>query len=115
LTFTFAPESTVRPGFPARARETVEASGSRIYFVRLVVSEPEQERRIGGESRKSFHKLNDVDTLRRLRQNRDGVEQPPVDLEIDTETSTPDESAALIARHFQLTRQERAQRYPREA
>jgi len=35
LTFTFAPEATVQPGFPARARARVELSGGRICFVRL--------------------------------------------------------------------------------
>ncbi|GAA3640511.1 P-loop NTPase family protein [Microlunatus ginsengisoli] len=112
LTFTFAPEATVQHGFPARARARVESSGGRICFVRLVVSESEQERRIGNQDRKQFHKLTDLSTLRRLRTDRNGVEQPPVELEIDTDTTTAEESAALIADHFRLTAQERMQRYP---
>lgn len=80
LTFTFAPEATVQPGFPARVRALVEAAGGRICFVRLIVSERAQELRIGNEDRKQFHKLTDLATLRELRTYRDDVEQPPVDL-----------------------------------
>jgi hypothetical protein len=112
LTFTFAPEATVQPGFAARAQAGVESSGGRVCFVRLVVSESEQERRIGNEDRKQFHKLSDLSTLRRLRADRTDVEQPPTDLEITTDTSTAEASAARIADHFHLTAQERAQRYP---
>jgi len=44
LIFTFAPESTVPPGFPGRVRKTVDDAGGRVCFVRLLVSEAEQER-----------------------------------------------------------------------
>jgi hypothetical protein len=80
--------------------------------VRLVVSESEQERRIDNEDRKQFHKLTDLNTLRHLRNNRTDIEQPPVDLEINTDTTTADESAVLIADRFQLTPQQTMQRYP---
>lgn len=112
FTFTFAPEATVLPGFPARARARVETSGGRVYFVRLLVSASEQDRRIGNEDRKQFHKLSDLNTLRRLRNDRHGIEEPPVDLEVDTETTSAEESAALIADRFRLRPQERKQRYP---
>jgi chloramphenicol 3-O-phosphotransferase len=112
LTFTYAPEATVQSGFAGRARARIEASGGRVCFVRLVVTESEQERRIGNEDRKQFHKLTDLSTLRRLRNYRDGVEQPPVDLEINTDTTTAEESAALIVDRFHLTPQQKTQRYP---
>jgi chloramphenicol 3-O-phosphotransferase len=112
LTFTFAPENTVEVGFPARARAAVEAAGGRVHFVRLLVSESEQELRIGSQSRRQFHKLTDLTTLRQLRGYRDDVEQPPVDLEVDTDTSTAEETAARIAERFHLTPQERLERYP---
>lgn len=38
LIFTFAPEPTVRDGFPDRARATVEDAGGRVHFVSLEVS-----------------------------------------------------------------------------
>ena len=112
LTFTFAPEATVQVGFPARVRSRVESLGGRVCFVRLVVSESEQERRIDNEDRKQFHKLTDLDTLRQLRNHRTGIEQPPVDLEINTDTTTADQSAVLIADRFRLTPQQTTQRYP---
>jgi hypothetical protein len=112
LSFTFAPEASVQPGFPARARARVESYGGRVCFVRLVVTEREQERRIGNEDRKQFHKLADLSTLRRLRNDRNRIEQPPVDLEINTDITTAEESAASIANRFRLKPQERLERYP---
>jgi hypothetical protein len=112
ITFTFAPENTVRHGFPDRARQVVEDAGGRIYFVRLVVSEAEQERRIGSDNRTQFHKLTDLHTLRGLRNYGDDVEQPPVDLQIDTDSSDAEQSAATIAAHFNLVAQTRLGRYP---
>lgn len=111
ITFTFAPERTVQRGFPARARHVVEAAGGRICFVRLLVSDAEQERRIGSVSRMQFHKLTDMDTLRSTRNYGDDVEQPPVDLQIDTDTSDAERSAAIIATHFNLAPQTRVGRY----
>ncbi|HEY6746653.1 MAG TPA: hypothetical protein VI357_13155 [Mycobacteriales bacterium] len=112
LCFTFAPESTVRPGFPERVRAVVSDGGGRVRFVRLRVSEPEQDRRIGRPERSEFHKLTSLETLRRMRSHAPAVEQPPADLEIDTDRSSPAESAAAIAAHFGLTAQPRTERYP---
>lgn len=112
LTFTFAPEATVQAGFPTRVRTKVESFGGRVCFVRRVVTKSEQERRIDNEDRKQFHKLTDLDTLRRLRNYRTGIEQPPIDLEINTDTTTGEESAARIVDRFQLTPQQTMRRYP---
>jgi hypothetical protein len=49
--------------------------------------------------------------LRRVR-SEPAPEQPPVDLEIDTERSDPEASAATIVRHFGLSAQEPQRRYP---
>jgi hypothetical protein len=43
---TFAPEPTVPPDFPARAKGQVEAAGGEVHFVRLVASLEERERRL---------------------------------------------------------------------
>jgi hypothetical protein len=112
ISFTFAPEATVRTGFAGRVRQLVEAEGGRVCFVRLRVSEAEQERRIGAAGRAEFHKLTDLDTLRRLRNYGPHVEPPPADLEIDTDRSAATASAAAIADHFGLTAQDVAGRYP---
>jgi len=112
LLFTFAPEATVRPGFPARVRETVERHGGSVRFVRLAVSEREQERRIENPDRGEFHKLNDLETLRRTRLDDHEVEQPPVDLEVDTEHHDAESSAAMIAENLGLEPQVATERYP---
>ena len=93
ITFTFTPEATVQPGFPARVRRLIEADGGRVCFVRLRVSGREQERRIGLPGRSEFHKLTSLETLRRLRNYGPDVELPPTDLEIDTDTSGASQSA----------------------
>jgi hypothetical protein len=113
LTFTFTPESTVQPGFPTRTRAVVESHGGRICFVRLVVSDAEQERRIDADSRRAFHKLTDLATLRQMRNDRGDIEDPPVDLEVDTDRNTAEQTAALIVERFGLTAQPRTERYPK--
>jgi chloramphenicol 3-O-phosphotransferase len=112
LTFTFAPDVTVEPGFPDRVLRLVESRGGLVHFVRLRVSPEEQERRIGSPARAEFHKLTSVDTLRRLRARREGVEQPPVELDVDTDTTAPAEAAAAIADRFGLVAQPPVERYP---
>lgn len=112
LIFTFAPESTVVHGFPGRVEATVRAGGGVVQFVRLVVSAGEQDRRIGNPDRREFHKLADPEVLRRLRQTAAQVEQPPADLEIDTDRSSPQESSRTIIDHFRLTPERGHERYP---
>jgi hypothetical protein len=112
ISFTFTPEATVGPGFAGRVRQLVESEGGRVCFVRLRVSEGEQERRIGLPGRAEYHKLTSLETLRRLRNYGPQAELPPADLEIDTDGSDPSHSAASIADHFGLTPQDPAERYP---
>jgi hypothetical protein len=112
LIFTFTPEGTVSPGFPERVRNTISAEGGRVCFVKLVVSEAEQERRITAESRREFQKLVSLETLHAIRAHHDTVAQPPVDLEIDTDVSGPSDSAATVVEHFGLTPQPPVSRYP---
>ncbi len=111
LIFTFAPEPTVAAGFPRRARAAVEEAGGRVHFVRLLVSEAEQDLRVGlrvGGSSTSWAMWNcSVATGPASRE----LEQPPVDLEIDTDRSGPAETAATIATHFGLRPQAPVPRY----
>ena len=115
LIFTFAPESTVTPGFPEQVRTTIEGAGGRVCFVKLAVSEAEQERRITAGSRRQHHKLVSLETLRALRSHPGTVEQPPADLEIDTDVSGPNDSAAAIVRHFGLAPEPPVSRYERRS
>jgi hypothetical protein len=112
LIFTFTPESSVGQGFPERARQAVENGGGRIRFVKLAVSQPEQERRISLASRHEFAKLTDLQTLRRLRDSDEVVEQPPTDLFVDTERLAPGDAAAFIAHALGLVRSPERHRYP---
>jgi hypothetical protein len=105
IIFTFAPEQTVAVGFPNRARAAVESRGGRVRFARLSVSSAEQERRISDPSRAEFTKVTDVHTLRQLREQH-GIEQPPVDLEVNTDHNDADATAARIVSHFRLTPQQ---------
>jgi hypothetical protein len=88
LVFTFTPEPTVPAGFHGRVARVVESSGGRVLWVRLLVSDREQESRIVAADRQRFHKLTSTSTLRRLR-SQPASEQPPADLDIDTEHSDP--------------------------
>lgn len=49
--------------------------------------------------------------LRELRNSSEDVEQPPADLEINTDTSDAEHSAATIAAHFNLMPQTPVGRY----
>jgi hypothetical protein len=112
VSFTYAPDTTVPAGFAGRVVDAVEAHGGRVRFVRLLVGRAEQERRLVLPGRQEFHKLDDVGWLRRTPPGP-APESPPADLEVDTERSDPDASAAVIARHFGLRPQEPWPRYPR--
>lgn len=112
LLFTFTPEPTVVPGFAQRVADIVQSRGGRVRFVRLVVGDIEQERRIGNASRREFHKVADVDTLRGLRAAGIAIDLPPAQLTIDTDTSTPDQSAQTIIREFGLVPEAAPTRYP---
>ena len=111
LIFTFTPEPTVPAGFPGRVARVVESAGGRVLWVRLLVSDREQESRIGASGRQQFHKLTSISTLRRLR-SQPAAEQPPADLDIDTEHSDPCTSADSIIEHFGLSAAPRHDRYP---
>jgi len=104
LIFTFAPEPTVDPEFPGRVIKLVENHGGKVSFVRLNLSEREQERRIANESRKEFRKLTSLEMLRALRADFAASEagMPPADLVIDTEWVKPDAAARQIAAAFGL-------------
>jgi hypothetical protein len=104
LIFTFTPEASVAPDFPDRVRQTVEASGGEIIFVRLTLPFDEQERRIGNPDRAAFGKLRSLDLLRELRQQLivSMAAMPPAALTIDTAATTPAAASRLIADRFNL-------------
>lgn len=104
MIFTFAPEPTVPDRFAERVRALVEGKGGRVRFVRLVVSNAEQERRIANASRRAFRKLVSLDALRALRPGFLAAESemPAADLLVDSELDDPDTAAQRIAAAFNL-------------
>lgn len=105
LIFTFAPEPSVPDGFTERVEALVAAHGGAVRYVRLVLSEAEQERRIGNASRKEFRKLVSLDVLRELKGQFQESEasMPAADLVIDSELDEPATAARRIASAFGLT------------
>ena len=99
VVFTFQPEATVSPDFPARAATTVEALGGEVVFIALACSEAEIERRVEASSRAAFGKLRSLREYRRLRDAGafDFPAMPTPALTLDTETLEPEESARRIA------------------
>jgi hypothetical protein len=104
IIFTFAPEASVAPDFPDRARDRVEAAGGETIFVRLILSREEQERRIGNAGRAEFGKLRSLDLLRQLRSQFAACEaaMPPAALTIDTGMTDPATASRMIADRFNL-------------
>jgi len=100
LIFTFAPEGTVAPDFPARAAAIVGAGGGATLFVALTVDPDEQMRRIANSDRAAFGKLRSPELLNSLRADFDAAmaAMPIPDMTIDTSRTTPEEAAGLIQR-----------------
>lgn len=100
LIFTFAPEPTVAPDFPARARAIFGSNGGgAVHFVRLEVSPEVQEARLGAEDRTRFGKLTSLDVLRQIRAGHEAsmAAMPAPEIVIDTGSLAPNESAIRIA------------------
>lgn len=97
--FTFAPENTVASDFPERALSLVEGAGGSVFFIELIASVTEQERRIDAPSRARFGKLRSLELLRELRSQFDAalVAMPKPCLSIDTTSVEPRAAAAAIA------------------
>jgi hypothetical protein len=98
LIFTFAPEPTVSPDFPQRARELVARSGGETRFVALAVDPRAQEERLLAADRAAFGKMRSVELLRSLRADfaRCLAQMPAPDLTIDTTDTPPGEAAQRI-------------------
>lgn len=67
IIFTFAPEPTVAPDFPARLYQAVEHAGGEVLSVALAVEDADQEKRLIAADRAMFGKLQSLDLLRELR------------------------------------------------
>ena len=99
LIFTFAPEPTVAPDFPDRARALIERNGGQTIFVALELPREEQERRLVDEGRAAFGKMRDLSLLRALRAQFDAcmAAMPRPSLTQDVSDLSPSEGAEPIA------------------
>lgn len=97
LIFTFAPEASVRPDFPARAITAVEAHGGRVRFVGLTCPADVQEQRLVAASRRGFGKLTSLELFRELSA-AGALDYPPLPAEvsIDTTALAPEAAAKTI-------------------
>ncbi len=84
--FTFNPERTVGPEFPAELARRCAALGGRVSFVAVECAEEEIERRIESESRKAFRKLASLKDYRRLKAEG-AFDYPPIPSEHSVDSS----------------------------
>ena len=98
LIFTFCPEPTVDPHLPERLKAVVQGEGGTALFVRLHVSEEEQERRLVAPSR-TGGKLRDIELFRSLRGDFEVAMSgmPAPSLCIDTNLASKADAADQIA------------------
>lgn len=99
LVFTFAPEASVAPDFPARLLEQVTAAGGTTLVVGLKVSRAAQAARVDTPDRAAFGKLRSHTLLADLQPSFDAclAAMPAANVQIDTDTVPPAEAAAIIA------------------
>jgi len=103
LIFTFAPETTVRPGFIGNLIETVKAEGGTIELVELTCPIAELKRRMDSASRRQFKKLTSVELFDELREGGNlDLPMPKPRLSIDTSACTAVEAAERIGRELAL-------------
>ena len=104
LIFTFAPEPTVRPGFPKMVLAAVEKGGGEVDFVELVCPHGELRRRLGSPSRLEHRKLISVAIFDQIYATREseGTFLPKPRLSIDTSLCTAAQAAAKIAEVLEL-------------
>ncbi len=98
LIFTFAPEPSMAPDFPARVRALVAEYGGETLFVALSIDPEEQERRLMLGDRAAFDKLRSPDMLRALRPDyeRCMAAMPFPAVSFDSGAVSPDEAAEKI-------------------
>ena len=104
LIFTFAPESTVRPGFIPEAVNALAALGSSVDFVELTCPVEELKRRLPDASRQQYKKLSSVEVFDQLHAGGvfEAMAMPKPRVSIDTNACTPARAALEIARGLGL-------------
>lgn len=100
LIFTFQPENSVDPDFPARVQNVVTKAGGQVTFVHLHLSRDGQLERVANEDRAKFGKLRDAEILKANLDQFEASTQamPAADLTIETEQMSAYEAADLIVK-----------------
>jgi len=102
--FTFNPENTVPQEFIDWIFGELPQRHVRVISVQLLASEKAIEARLASNQRQGFRKLTDLSLYRQLRTagTFDSPVIPRTDLQIDTVTHSPLETAKVIARLIQV-------------
>lgn len=76
----------------------------RVYFVQLLCTQRELEKRIKHESRKKFTKIRHITSLRNMMKKFDVLAKIPVrnNLTIETTQLSPGRTAQRVIQHFRL-------------
>lgn len=103
LIFTFTPERTVSPEFPATLARHVAEKGGTVTFVEVRCTEAEIERRLGETSRGQFQKLTSLSDYRSLKA-AGAFDYPaiPSACSVDSAKLTAREAAQWIAAELRL-------------
>ena len=98
IIFTFQPEASVSPEFPEKVAQLARAHSGRTIFVYLMLSQAEQEARVGNLDRAKFGKLRDPAVLRAHREEFAACEaaMPRPDLVIDSGSVAPADAVRRI-------------------
>jgi len=107
LIFTFAPESSVAPGFVDRVREIVEPN-LMLRLTRLTVPFEDQLARIANPDRAAHGKLVSPELLKQHAQELAAceAEMPAPEISIDTARLSPAEAAREIVKKLGLARRQ---------
>jgi hypothetical protein len=104
LIFTFAPERTVAPDFPARIAARMAAGGGRVDFVAVTCAPDVQRERMENASRQASGKLSSAALFDQLAADGafDYPELPPAAVTVDSGIMAPDDAARAIAERLGL-------------
>lgn len=105
LIFTFAPERTVAPDFPARLAARMAAGGGRVDFVAINCAPEVQRQRMENASRQASGKLSSAALFDELAAGGafDYPDLPPAVVTVDSALMTAEEAARMIAEGLGLT------------
>jgi hypothetical protein len=104
LIFTFNPENTVRPGFPAAVAELVASHSGQLDLVELICPLQQVRQRLGSGSRTEHRKLTSIPLFDQLHASGalDTAHMPPAKLTLDTALCSPSEAARSICDALQI-------------